>query len=100
MKWNLVTLGAVTLWRPDDTPPDCVIAATTRLGGVSDPPYDRLNLGRSTADLPGAIDENRRRVLEALGFSVSRLATALRCAATTFQATSACRVTSAVRPVW
>ena len=70
------TLGAVTIWRPRDAPPGVVFAMTTRLGGVSDPPYDRLNLGRSTDDLPDAVTENRRRVLDALGFSADRVATA------------------------
>lgn len=76
MSWNFETLGAVMLWRPDDAPSGCVVAMTTRLGGVSDPPYDDLNLGRSTADRPDAVTENRRRVLDALGFDPDRVATA------------------------
>jgi len=35
---------------------------TTRLGGVSEPPYDSLNLGTNTGDDPGAIAENRALV--------------------------------------
>ena len=64
------------LWRPEYTPPHCVIAMTTRRGGVSLAPYDQLNIGRSTGDLPEAITENRRRVLVALGLGPGQLATA------------------------
>jgi YfiH family protein len=35
---------------------------TTRRGGVSQGPYESLNLGRWTDDDPGAVAENRRRV--------------------------------------
>jgi polyphenol oxidase len=40
---------------------------TTRLGGVSAPPFDTLNLGRWTDDDPAAVEENRRRVLALTG---------------------------------
>ncbi len=40
---------------------------TTRLGGVSRPPFDTLNLSTAVGDAPEAVQENRRRVLEALG---------------------------------
>jgi polyphenol oxidase len=40
---------------------------TTRAGGVSAPPYDSLNLGRSAGDERVAVDENRRRFEAALG---------------------------------
>lgn len=42
-------------------------AFTSRVGGVSAPPYDRLNLGGHVGDDPAAVSENRRRVVEALG---------------------------------
>lgn len=76
MSWILEPAGGVMLWRPRDTPPGCVVAMTTRRGGVSAAPYDELNLGRSTDDRPEAVTENRRRVLDALGFDAERLATA------------------------
>ncbi|MGH2924792.1 MAG: polyphenol oxidase family protein [Solirubrobacterales bacterium] len=38
---------------------------TSRLGGVSEPPYDTLNLGRSTGD--PRVRENRLRLVSALG---------------------------------
>jgi len=40
---------------------------TTRRGGVSEGPFDSLNLGRKTADETAHVDENRRRVAEAAG---------------------------------
>jgi YfiH family protein len=46
--------------------PDATAAFSTRIGGVSDPPFDTLNLGRLTGD-PG-VGENRRRLAEAVGF--------------------------------
>lgn len=42
------------------------IAFTDRHGGVSQPPYDSLNLGRSDLDEPAAVVENLRRVRHAL----------------------------------
>lgn len=42
-------------------------AFTERTGGVSEPPYQSLNLGSHVGDDPFAVEENRRRVLEALG---------------------------------
>ncbi|GAC1325466.1 MAG: peptidoglycan editing factor PgeF [Thermoleophilaceae bacterium] len=41
-------------------------AFTTRAGGVSEGPYESLNLGASTADAPLHVRENRRRVAAAL----------------------------------
>lgn len=43
------------------------IAFTDRHGGVSAPPYDTANLGLATGDDPDSVNENRRRVSEALG---------------------------------
>jgi polyphenol oxidase len=40
---------------------------STRAGGVSAPPFDGLNLGRSGGDDPAAVAENRRRFEAALG---------------------------------
>jgi hypothetical protein len=40
---------------------------TTRLGGVSQPPYQSLNLGRGVGDAPALVAENRQRALAALG---------------------------------
>lgn len=44
-------------------------AFSTRLGGVSEAPYDSLNLGLLTEDTNEAVAENRRRLAAALGFA-------------------------------
>jgi len=44
------------------------VAFSTRLGGVSEPPYDSLNLGLLTEDADEAVTENRRRLAASLGF--------------------------------
>ena len=41
-------------------------AFLTRLGGVSGPPFDTLNLGHTVGDDPEAVEENHRRVFTAL----------------------------------
>lgn len=41
-------------------------AVTDRFGGVSQAPYDELNLADHVGDDPAAVAENRRRVLEAV----------------------------------
>lgn len=48
-------------------------AFTTRLGGVSEPPFDRLNLGLLTDDRPAAVAENRARVAAALGLAPEQI---------------------------
>lgn len=48
-------------------------AFATRLGGVSRPPFDSLNLGRSRGDEPTAVRENYRRLANALGTRLDRL---------------------------
>ncbi len=47
-------------------PPGVRAALTLRQGGVSAPPFDALNVGRHTGDAPEAVDENRRRIRQAL----------------------------------
>jgi polyphenol oxidase len=42
-------------------------AFSTRLGGVSEQPFDSLNLGILTDDSREAVEENRRRLASALG---------------------------------
>ena len=41
-------------------------AFSTRLGGVSEGPFESLNLGRLTGDLPDAVRENRHRLAAAI----------------------------------
>jgi purine-nucleoside/S-methyl-5'-thioadenosine phosphorylase / adenosine deaminase len=49
-------------------------AFTTRTGGVSEAPYDSLNLGLLTDDAEDAVAENRRRLAAALGFGPEQIA--------------------------
>lgn len=44
-------------------------AFSTRLHGVSEPPFDSLNLGLLTDDDEEAVKENRRRLVSALGLA-------------------------------
>jgi purine-nucleoside/S-methyl-5'-thioadenosine phosphorylase / adenosine deaminase len=48
-------------------------AFSTRIGGVSEPPFDSLNLGILTEDDQAAVDENRRRLAAALAFEPEQI---------------------------
>jgi YfiH family protein len=74
VSWTLTVDAPVPLWRPASGAPGSVVAVTSRRGGISGAPFDTLNLGRSTADDPDAVTENRRRVLASL--DVEHVATA------------------------
>jgi YfiH family protein len=50
------------------------IAFSTRAGGVSEGPYESLNLGRLTGDDVDCVDENRRLLCAEIGADPSRLA--------------------------
>jgi YfiH family protein len=58
------------LW---DGPGPYSTAFSTRVGGVSEPPFDTLNLGRLIEDDPAHVDENRRRLCAAVGADPARL---------------------------
>src|SRR5512133_3469746 len=53
--------------------PGVTAAFSTRLGGVSEPPFDSLNLGILTGDDRGAVLENRDRLALALGLAPDRV---------------------------
>ncbi|MCC6348156.1 MAG: laccase domain-containing protein [Candidatus Eisenbacteria bacterium] len=74
--WKLDDTARVPHWRPEVPLADARLAFSTRRGGISAPPFDSLNLGRSTRDTPGAVTENRARLLVSLGLAPERLATA------------------------
>jgi hypothetical protein len=61
----------VIRWSP---PGPYEIAFSTREGGVSDGPYESLNLGRLTGDDVERVDENRRRLCAEVGGRLDRLA--------------------------
>ncbi|MNE23576.1 Laccase domain protein YfiH [compost metagenome] len=61
---------AHTLLIPDWPAPAGVRACvTTRAGGVSQAPFDSLNLGDHVGDDPGAVAENRRRLTSAFAIA-------------------------------
>lgn len=47
-------------------PPRVRALTTTRVGGLSPPPYDSLNLGLNSGDDPQIVQQNRQRLAEAL----------------------------------
>jgi polyphenol oxidase len=53
-----------------------LVAFTGRRGGVSEPPYDTLNVAAKVGDDAVAVEENRRRVAAALGYEPPALALA------------------------
>ncbi len=55
---------------------DITCAFFTRLGGVSRPPFDSLNVGHTVGDDLSAVEENHRRIFETLGISRSQIVTA------------------------
>jgi polyphenol oxidase len=50
------------------------VVFTTRVGGVSEGPYESLNLGRKSGDEIVRVDENRRIACAAIGAEVAQLA--------------------------
>jgi purine-nucleoside/S-methyl-5'-thioadenosine phosphorylase / adenosine deaminase len=50
------------------------VVFTTRVGGVSEGPYESLNLGRKSGDEVVRVDENRRIACAAIGAEVAQLA--------------------------
>lgn len=56
-------------WLLPDWPAPANVRAcvTTRAGGASQPPFDRLNLGDHVEDEPQAVAENRRLLVEHIG---------------------------------
>ena len=50
--------GGAVYVAPEREPEGAGIFFFTRLGGVSEPPYDSLNVSKKVCDAPGAVDEN------------------------------------------
>lgn len=57
-----------------DAPGPYEVAFSTRQGGVSEGSFASLNLGLLTEDAPANVEENRRRLCEAVGADPERLA--------------------------
>ncbi len=56
-----------------DAPGPYQVVFSTRRGGVSEGPFESLNLGRLTGDEPERVDENRRRICAEIGADSERL---------------------------
>jgi purine-nucleoside/S-methyl-5'-thioadenosine phosphorylase / adenosine deaminase len=54
--------------------PGATVTFTTRQGGVSEGPYESLNLGALTEDVPEHVVENRRRAAARAGVAPERMA--------------------------
>ena len=57
-----------------ESPGPYAVAFSTRQGGVSDGAFDSLNLGLLTEDEPQNVEENRRRLCNAVGAAPDRIA--------------------------
>ncbi len=64
-------LTAVT-WLEADVPAPFRLVFTNRLGGVSEAPYDSLNLGFKSGDEPSCVRENRLRLAGRTGIPLDR----------------------------
>ncbi len=56
-----------------DVPGPYEIVFSTRIGGVSEGPFESLNLGRRTGDDVSCVDENRRRLCSSVGADEEQL---------------------------
>ena len=59
--------GGAVYVTPDPEPDGACIWFFTRVGGVSSPPYDSLNVSKSVGDEPAAVEENLSIIREAFG---------------------------------
>lgn len=59
----------ITWWTDPLLPPGVIVGFSERGGGASVSPYATLNLAGHVGDDPAAVDENRRRLLEAVGLT-------------------------------
>lgn len=62
----------ITAYRFRSLPSGLEALVSTRLGGVSAPPYDSLNLGLRVGDEPSDVVENRRRFFAAFDLDLAR----------------------------
>lgn len=58
--------GGAVFFSPEPEPPGAKVWFFTRLGGVSDPPYDSLNVSKVVGDGEAAVAENLERIREAM----------------------------------
>jgi hypothetical protein len=68
-------LSVIRMAPLEEALPGFLAVFTTRLGGVSQPPWESLNLGYHVGDSPVDVTENRRRLLKALSLDPESLVT-------------------------
>lgn len=73
----------------DDAPAGISVIFTGRRGGVSEGPFESLNLGALTEDLPAAVRENRGRAVRAAGGDPARATMAWQVAGSTVREVTA-----------
>jgi YfiH family protein len=62
----------LAVYRFDSLPDGVEALVSTRVGGVSSPPYDSLNLGLRVGDDPEKVVENRELLFQTFGMSLER----------------------------
>lgn len=72
MRMHREELGSVVVYRFESLPGTVEAFVSTRLGGVSEAPFDSLNLGLRVGDDPERVVENRRLLFGALGIGLER----------------------------
>ncbi|MHB9112830.1 MAG: polyphenol oxidase family protein [Thermoleophilia bacterium] len=65
--------GSVVVWELARAPKKTKVYFTTRRGGVSQPPYESLNLGFHVGDDPEAVRSNRVILSQILGIDAARI---------------------------
>ena len=64
--WTLGSAGNVVYVAPEPEPEGARVWFFTRLGGVSEPPFDSLNISTKVPDDPETVEENRTRIKRAM----------------------------------
>jgi YfiH family protein len=64
--WSLGSADGVVYVAPEPEPKGARVWFFTRKGGVSEPPFDSLNISLKVGDDPDAITENRNRIRDAM----------------------------------
>ncbi len=72
-KYRREDWGDLVVWELARSPGKTRVYFTTRRGGVSEPPYDSLNLGFHVGDDPEAVRDNRNLLAGILGIDASRI---------------------------
>ncbi len=71
--WSEKASGPIAVWTdPGLASVGVTLAFSERTGGVSEEPFDSLNLAGHVGDVAVTVDENRTRLLDALGLSAYR----------------------------